>query len=353
MSHTPGMASSSRTAQPKPPPMDRSRLRFPEFLPRLPWWGPDLQTLRNPLRVRATRMQSVGEQRLQLPLGDGSGDALVATLNVPTRPAAGSALLVLVHGLSGSEESPYMLASTRHWLDRGHRVLRINLRGAGPSRATCRLQYHAGRSEDLRDALLALDPLLLESGLLMMGYSLGGNVLLKFLAEYGRELPILAAASVSAPIDLSAASQRFLAPRNRIYHRYLLRAMKAECFGGGAEIGEEEALRVLATRSIFEFDDVFVAPRNGFRDAEHYYHECQARRFLAEIDAPTLLVHALDDPWIPAQAYTTYPWEKNPALHPLLAAGGGHVGFHDGDRGAAYHDRCFAHFVDEVLPGER
>jgi hypothetical protein len=302
--------------------------------------------------VRETRLVDLPERRLELALSDGSGDALVATLNSPLGAGTSDApLVVLVHGLSGSEESAYMLATTRHWLARGHRVVRLNLRGAGPSRALCRLQYHAGRSEDLRDALNALEPELLEAGVIMVGYSLGGNVLLKFVAEQGRAFPIRAAASVSAPIDLSAASQRFLAPRNRFYHQLLLRSMKAECFGGKAEVGEEEGQRVLATRSIFEFDDVFVAPRNGFRDAEHYYDECHARRFLSEIEVPTLLVHALDDPWIPAEAYTSYAWEQNANLHPLLAAGGGHVGFHDGDRSATYHDRCIAHFVDEVMSG--
>jgi hypothetical protein len=330
------------------------RVAFPEFRARLPWWGPDLQTLRNPLRVRATRLEGFPERRLELPLGDGSGDALVATLNEPAPPeSARGPLVVLVHGLSGSEESAYMLTSARHWLARRHRVLRLNLRGAGPSRALCRMQYHAGRSGDLREALRALPAELRAEGLILVGYSLGGNVLLKFLAEYGAELPIVAAASVSAPIDLSAASQRFLAPRNLVYHRHLLSSMKAECFGGAAVVTEAERERVLAARSILEFDDVFVAPRNGFDDAEHYYAECNARRFLVDIEVPTLLVHALDDPWIPAESYTTYDWEQNPNLHPLLADGGGHVGFHDADRGSPYHDRCVARFWDEVVGAAR
>jgi predicted alpha/beta-fold hydrolase len=347
MSHNPGMASAKSDPDDRPRP---GRFEFPEFRARLPWWGPDLQTLRNPLRVRATRVEGFAEQRLELPLGDGSGDALVATLNGPSELVRGP-LVVLIHGLSGSEESAYMLTSARHWLARGHRVLRLNLRGAGPSRASCRLQYHAGKSADLRDALLALRPELLADGVILVGYSLGGNVLLKFLAEYGAGLPIVAAASVSAPIDLSAASQRFLAPRNRVYHRHLLRSMKAECFGGAAVVSPAERERVLAAQSILEFDEVFVAPRNGFEDAEHYYAECHARRFLADIEVPTLLVHALDDPWIPAESYTIYAWEQNPNLHPLLASGGGHVGFHDGDRASPYHDRCVARFVDEVAPG--
>ena len=125
-----------------------------------------------------------------------------------------------------------MLSSTAYWLARGHRVLRLNLRGAGPSRATCGQQYHAGRTGDLRDALGGLSPAITAKGLLLVGYSLGGNMLLKFLAEHGDSFPIVAAASVSAPIDLAAASARFLDARNWFYHRHLLGNMQRECFDG-------------------------------------------------------------------------------------------------------------------------
>jgi predicted alpha/beta-fold hydrolase len=323
-------------------------LSFPEFHPRAPWWGSDLQTLRNAIRERRDTELAAGDRRLLLPLGDGTGDALTARLRLPgTKQHA--PLVVLIHGLSGCEASPYMQLSASYWSTRGHPVLRLNLRGAGPSREHCRLQYHAGRSLDLRNALNALEGDLLAAGLVLVGYSLGGNMLLKFLAEYGGEFPVRAAASVSAPIDLAAASQRFLAPRNQIYHRHLLKAMKAECFGGTTVVSEHERERLAAARSIYEFDDYIVAPRNGYRDAEHYYHENHARRFLAEIEIPTLMIHALDDPWIPRTAYTDYPWQRNARLVPLLPRAGGHVGFHDRDDGSPWYNRCIGHFVDHQL----
>ena len=120
---------------------------------------------------------------------------------------------MLVHGLGGSEESPYVGATTSHLLAGGWPVLQLNLRGAGPSRPRCRQQYHAGRSEDFRDALLGLPPPLTTHGIVALGYSLGGNMLLKYAAEHGGLRGVV---SISAPIDLAAASQRFLDPRNRI-----------------------------------------------------------------------------------------------------------------------------------------
>jgi predicted alpha/beta-fold hydrolase len=306
-----------------------------------------LQTLRNVIRGTQSIALSPEEERLLLPLADGSGDSLSVSLARP-RDATPGPLVVLVHGLSGSEDSAYMLHSGRFWLDRGHPVLRVNLRGAGASRAHCRLQYHAGRSEDLLAALRSLEPELVRGGLLMVGYSLGGNMLLKFLAEYGSEFPIRAAASVSAPIDLSAASQRFLARRNLGYHRHLLRAMKLESQSGAAELSPSERRAVRDAKSIYEFDERFVAPRNGFRDAEHYYAENHASRFLADIAVPTLLVHSLDDPWIPAASYREYDWTLNSKLMPLLSPGGGHVGFHDGAARVPWYDRCLAIFYDSL-----
>jgi hypothetical protein len=285
-------------------------------------------------------------QRLELPLADGSGDVLIGALQRPG--GRERSLAVLIHGLSGSEGSAYMIASARALLERGHPVLRLNLRGAGPSRALCRLQYHAGRSADLRAALAALAPRLVERGLLLIGYSLGANMLLKFLAEFGDGFPIVAGCAVSAPIDLAAASNRFLAPRNCVYHWQLLRSMKREALEEGGRLTDAERRAVASARSILEFDEKFVAPRNGYPSAAAYYADNMARRFLARVEVPTLVIHACDDPWIPSDAYTSFPWSDHPNLVPLLPAEGGHVGFHGVGSAIPWHDRCLAVFFDAI-----
>ena len=93
-----------------------------------------------------------------------------------------------------------------------------------------------------------------------------------------------------------------------------------------------------------EFDDRFLARRHGFEGAMHYYTECAAGRFLNAVTVPTLIIHAQNDPWIPAEPYLAYDWSRNPKLKPLLPHAGGHVGFHDAGYEASWHDRCAADF---------
>lgn len=303
------------------------------FGPRWPWIGGHLQTIRNQI-VRPSHALPAGE-RLWLDLGD--GDALGAMLH---RRDTAKPLSVLVHGLSGTEDSLYVRATAAHLLDAGFPVLRLNLRGAGPSQPRCEGQYHAGRSEDLRLALATLPDALTANGVALVGYSLGGNMLLKFMGE-GAAPGVRAAAAVSAPIDLAEASATLAVPRNRIYQSWLLAKMCEEAFAGPISASERAA--VASARTVTEFDDRYVAPRNGFASAADYYARSSSAQFLPRIAAPTLVIQATNDPWIPMAAYDAVDWRGNPKLSPLFGAGG-HVGFHGKGAIVTWHDRAIAMF---------
>ena len=314
-------------------------LDVPEFRPRAPWWGPDLQTLRNTLAPPPVRLERWPATRVELPTGDGTGDTLLGLRQEP-EGSGPAALVVLLHGLGGCEDSVYMQRSAEHWLERGHPVLRLNLRGAGPSGSRCREHYHAGRTEDL---VAALGELPAPGGLVLVGYSLGGGLLLKFLAEHGERFPVRAAAAVSAPLDLSACSRRIATRRNAVYQRHLLRRLRREM--RSPALPPERMRAVARARSIREFDEVFVAPQGGFASAEDYYARSSAAPMLGAIRVPTLLIQALDDPWIPARIYTDRDWSALERVTPLLSRGGGHLGFHARDDRTAWHDRAIAAFV--------
>lgn len=342
------MKSSTREAHSdrRPPAI---RPRFTDFAARFPWRGGDLQTLRNFIVRPRHDLSAWPATPLTFAMGDGTGDRLLAEWHRPpldtSRP-----LVVLLHGLTGCADSYYIRAAARNLLEQGYPVLRLNLRGAGATRAWCAERYHAGRSQDLRDVLAAL-PMETATGVLAVGFSLGANILLKYLGEAGAAAPIQAAVVVSVPIDLAAASRQMSAPRNRIYLRYLLNRLRHEAGGPRTPLSAEEKHALGRVHSIFEYDDRFVAPRNGFANAADYYARCSAARFLDDVAIPTLVIHALDDPWIPAESCRSINWQANRWLTPLISATGGHVGFHGRGSRVAWHDLCTARFFDHIVLG--
>lgn len=318
------------------------------FRPRFPWWGADLQTLRNHLRRPPGELAPHKSERLEVDLGDGTGDRLVCSFHRPAMPVEGTPLTILIHGLTGTEESSYIGSMARCLLDAGERVLSLNLRGAGPSRATCRGQYYAGRSDDFRALLRKLPAELTGGGVRAVGYSLGGAMLLKYLGEEGKATPLRAAATVCAPIDLSATCRRMMQRRNALYHRHILRQMKVEATAPGAFLSAKERAAILGAGSVWDYDEVFIAPRHGFAGAEDYYERCKPIAFMGGIRVPTLVLAALDDPWIPGAIYSGYDWAANPSLTPLLSERGGHVGFHGSGSGRPWSDLAVATFFAGV-----
>ena len=318
-------------------------VEFPPFAPRFPWWGADLQTIANHFDPPSANLAPHASERLSFALRDGTGDTLLASLDRPAAPKV-RPLAIVVHGLTGAEASPYVLSIARHLLDRGHTVLRLNLRGAGPSRPLCAGHYYAGRSQDFRHLLELLPKELTRQGIVAVGYSLGGAMLLKYLGEEGAATPLKAAASVSAPIDLAVTCRHMMRPRNWLYHHLLLSNMKVEATGEGARLTADERAAILGSRTVWQYDDAFIAPRHGFADAADYYERCKPVRFLPDIRVPTLVLASLDDPWIPGELYSGYDWRANKSLVPMLPSRGGHVGFHGAGDKRPWSDRVVARF---------
>lgn len=300
-----------------------------DFRPQRPWWGGDLQTVRNYAVNMNRALPSHASERLEVPLDDGTGDRLVGALHVPRQGPGKRPLVTLIHGIGGCETSCYMILAAAFFLARGFPVLRINQRGAGPSRRLCRQQYHAGRTEDLAALLERIHPRFIANGVLAIGFSLGGNLLLKYLGEAGRHSPVRRAATVSAPLDLALSCKTLMRWRNYGYHRYIMTQLRRNCTAPGAELTADERRAIIAARTLWEFDDQFTARRNGYTDATDYYGANSSQVFLGGIRAPTLLIHAQDDPFVPVQPYLERTWSDLPKLTPVLPRSGGHLGFHE------------------------
>jgi predicted alpha/beta-fold hydrolase len=314
---------------------------------RAPWWGGDLQTIRNHLIWRRQPLESHASV-LEFPTSDGSGDRLTGTLERPIKPAK-SPLVILIHGLTGCEDSFYVRDSARFHLARGRSVLRLNLRGAGTSRRVAGGYYHAGCASDLLDVIGALGHEDTRHGVFAIGYSLGGNILLNLLSRLRPPHPLLGAATVSAPIEPLEACERIMAPRNLVYHSLLLRRMKRDVLSPQANFTARERGLIQDARSVFEFDDKFVAPRHGFGTARKYYEQTAGARKVGAITVPTLMLHACNDPWIPASPYRALQGQGLPDVEIVLTRSGGHVGFHERGFADAWHDRRMDDFLQRLV----
>ncbi len=329
-----------------PPSIDS--LELPPFRPRFPWWGPDLQTIAGLLGGKAVDLAPHTSERLCFPMADRTGDILLGMLDQPAEPVAGRPLVIFLHGLTGDETSPYVVKAARHLLDRGYAVLRLNVRGAGPSRPYCKEHYHVGRTADFRRVLAQIPDDFTQNGMVAVGYSLGGAVLLKYLGEEGSFSSLRAAATICAPIDLFGTCQHMMKPRNWLYHRYMLRAIKAEAMGEGVRMTDDERAILRAARSVWEYDDRFIAPRYGFNGAKDYYQLCALIEFMPEVRVPTMVLAAGDDPWIPIEHYRAFAWSDNPWLLPVIPPAGGHVGFHGDGSGQTWCDLALEKFLERI-----
>jgi len=291
---------------------------FPVFRQRFPWHGADLQTVRNSLRPRPQAPDV--HSRLKVPISGGQALSVAVT-----NPAGKSSrAIVLIHGLGGAEDSAYMEATTHFYTANGWRVYRMNYRGVGPSAETSTAPYSAGLTGDLRAVLNHVADLE-ERPFFAMGFSLGGQLLMRTLGE-GDVIPALAAGfSVSAPLDLSASQRRLERGRNAPYIRYLVGNMKRDMRGVDHPSITAD---IDAIKSVLEFDEEVIARFFGFDDAQDYYRCVSCLHLLNKIQVPLAALHSADDPWIPVADYKRAKWPEAVPAGALILPRGGHVGFH-------------------------
>jgi uncharacterized protein len=287
------------------------------------WWlpGPHAQTIAGRL-LRRPRLPAFRRERVDTPDGD------FVDLDFAPGGRADAPLVLVLHGLEGSARRGYAIHTYDQLARHGLRAVGLNFRScSGEPNRVARL-YHSGETDDLRFILAELarrgDP-----ASAAIGFSLGGNALLKFLGEEGNGAPIRAAGAVSVPYDLAAGADELDRTRmGRFYTRRFLAPLVAKANAKAALLRDHCDLeRVRSARSFREFDDAATAPIHGFADAADYYARSSSAFFLERIRIPTLLVHAADDPFLPAAALPRAAIDANPCLETAFTAGGGHVGF--------------------------
>jgi uncharacterized protein len=232
--------------------------------------------------------------------------------------------VVMVHGLEGSGEAGYMRSLSQASLEAGFAPHRFHMRTCGGTEHLCQTLYHAGLTSDLR-AVLEHFAGLGRTPLWLVGFSLGGNVVLKLageVGEAGRRL-VAGVCAVSTPIDLGRSVDRLARFDNRLYEIRFVRRMKKRL----CRTGRFTAAQFRGIRTVRDVDERMTAPSFGFDDAEHYYRTQSAIRHLPGIRVPTLIVQAKDDTFIPSVIFEAEELRRNPCIRLVMTEHGGHLGF--------------------------
>jgi predicted alpha/beta-fold hydrolase len=276
-----------------------------------------------PLLIRPTPQPALRIERLETPDGDFVDLGWVGEHNVD------GPIAVLLHGLGGGFDSKYLRGLAMKLAALGWRAVMLQLRGAGKEPNRLPRCYHHGDTVDLRwvwQRLHAAEP---RTPIAAVGWSMGGNILLRALSEEGEQCPVRVAVAASVPFQLMECAQHLNRGFARVYQSHLLGGLKDIVSRKHAFRPLPDFIdvpRVLQARSFIEFDDAFTAPLNGFGNAVDYYRLTSCGPVLRDIHTPTLIVHALDDPFMPAHIVPGAD-ALSPAVTLEVSEHGGHVGF--------------------------
>ncbi|MGF1760231.1 hydrolase [Photobacterium sagamiensis] len=286
-----------------------------------------LQTLL-PRFIRRKPLFTPVIQRIETPDGDFLDLAWTAA---PAEHPRDKPLMILFHGLEGSFNSPYANGLLHAAREQGWLGVMMHFRGCSGEINRQARGYHSGETSDARFFIDWLKQQFPDAPLYAVGVSLGGNMLVNYLAETGDESGLTAAQVISPPLDLEACSVRIQQGFSRIYQQYLLNSLKntlakkITALPDAMPVASEQVQHI---QSLWQFDDQVTAPLHGFKDAADYYQQCSGLSKLHQVKIPLRIIHAKDDPFMTQRVIPLQPLPANIDYH--LTANGGHVGFVSG-----------------------
>ena len=257
-------------------------------------------------------------------------------------------LVILCHGLEGSSASQYIQGTAKYLLDNGWNIAAMNYRFcSGVINKQPRI-YHSGATDDLYTVVQHFESAY--QFIALVGFSLGGNLVLKYLGENRFPIPkaVKVAVGISVPTDLEAGSLQISKPSNYIYQNRFLKSLGKKIQAKHQQYPELIDLSLLKqTKTLYDFDDLFTGPIHGFMNAHDYYSKCSSKQFIRYIDKPTLIINALDDPFLPAECYPIKESQSNSSVELLTPRYGGHVGFVTKGSQAYWNEKMILHFIDK------
>lgn len=288
------------------------------------WWlpGPHLQTIWPTLKNDKINL-SLRRERIELPDGD--------FLDIDWAGPEQGPIVLLLHGIAGNLDSPYIKRSLRTFVANGWRGALMYFRGCSGNANRLPRYFHSGDTADFHHVLSILRNREPNTPVASVGFSLGGNVLLKWLGEKQQQELLTAAVAISVPFELNKAANKLNQGISRAYQWWILREMKSmvkrKCTQMSMPI---DPAMIDELRTFWQYDDLITAPLHGFKNASEYYEKSSSRQYIPFIQTPTLILHAYDDPFLPPDAIPLA--SELPACVQLkVVPQGGHVGFVSGD----------------------
>lgn len=263
------------------------------------------------------------------------GDFLENYWSKTNKPQTNTPLVIIFHGLAGSYKSPYIQGLINALNDVGYNAVVMHFRGCSGTPNLLPRSYHSGETSDALAFINSLKTRLPQSKLYAIGFSLGGNMLLKLLGELQQSSPLSGAVAVSPPMQLDICADAIHKSVSKVYERRLVNELNKTLIKK-YELHDMESLlgvsiaQVKKIKTFWEFDSIYTAPIHGFKSAQDYYTQSSSKQFLKDIHTPTLIIHAKDDPFM-NQEVIPKKEELSKYVHLELSEHGGHVGFIEGN----------------------
>ncbi|MFL6466311.1 MAG: YheT family hydrolase [Bryobacteraceae bacterium] len=272
---------------------------------------------------------------------------IVSLQQQPAAPAQGQ--IIFLHGLEGSAEAGYIKSFSQTALERGFGVHRLNLRTCGGTEELCETMYHSGLTSDTHTVLETIKQYWRQP-IFVVGFSLGGNVVLKLAGELGETQLLNGVCAVSPPIDLAACVRAIDKRSNILYARRFLDRLRKRIERKSRlapHLYSSDGLHTVKT--VWQFDDRYTAPLFGFGNAANYYATQSAANFLDTIRIPTLVITAEDDPLVPFEIFRHPAFRQNAAIQLVATKHGGHLGFLSRDRPRFWIDSFALNWAEKIV----
>ncbi|MEX1238649.1 MAG: alpha/beta fold hydrolase [Cyclobacteriaceae bacterium] len=315
-----------------------------KYIPPFFLFGSHLETI-YPALLRRVSLAPYTRERITTPDDD--------FLDLDWLESDSEKVVIISHGLEGNSSRPYIKGMAKALHAAGFNVVAWNLRGCSEEINRQLRFYHSGATDDLHTLVTHLCEKKHYKKIFLVGFSLGGNVTLKYLGE--RVVPdvIKKAVVFSVPLDLKTSCERISRPVNRLYSNRFLRSLKGKILAKSRFRKELDISKLQRIKTLVEFDDCYTAPLHGFKDAKDYYEKCSSIRFVRDIKTPSLIINTLNDPFLSPECFPKTLLQDHPYVKLQILSRGGHVGFTQFNKNGLYWSEQRAlEFLSDFYPEE-